>query len=72
MISATALTLLGDATTTTALDTLMDAVPTLFSLVGDIITQVVGNPVLTFFAAIPIVSVSVHMLRKLVGAAGSI
>ena len=51
--------------TTSALDTLIAAVPTLFQLVGTVITQIVGNPVLTFFAAIPIVSVAVVILRKM-------
>lgn len=55
-----------------ALTTLIGAVPELFSLVGTVITQIVGNPILTFFAAIPIVGVAVRILRKLVGAAGSI
>lgn len=55
-----------------ALTTLIGAVPQLFDLVGTVITQVVGNPILTFFAAIPVVSVGVGILRKLVGAAGSI
>ena len=36
--------------TTSALDTLIAAVPTLFQLVGTVITQIVGNPVLTFCA----------------------
>ena len=39
---------------TSALETIIAAVPTLFTLVGTVITQIVGNPVLTFFAAIPI------------------
>ena len=56
----------------TALDTIIAAVPTLFTLVGTVITQIVGNPVLTFFASIPIVSVGVHILRKLVGASNII
>lgn len=55
-----------------ALTTLIAAVPTLFNLVGTVITEIVGNPILTFFAAIPIVSVAVGILRKLVGASGSI
>ena len=55
-----------------ALTTIIAAVPQLFNLVGTVITQIVGNPVLTFFAAIPIVGVSVRILRKLVGASGSI
>lgn len=55
-----------------ALTTLIAAVPTLFELVGTVITQIVGNPILTFFAAIPIVGVAVRILRKLVGAAGTI
>ena len=55
-----------------ALETIIAAVPTLFTLVGTVITQIVGNPVLTFFAAIPIVSVGVHILRKLVGASNTI
>lgn len=55
-----------------ALTTLISAVPQLFDLVGTVITQIVGNPILTFFAAIPIVGVAVRILRKLVGAAGSI
>lgn len=60
------------ASSGTALDTIISAVPTLFTLVGSVITQIVGNPVLTFFAAIPIVSVGVHILRKLVGASNTI
>lgn len=60
------------ASSGTALDTIISAVPTLFTLVGTVITQIVGNPVLTFFAAIPIVSVGVHILRKLVGASNTI
>ena len=55
-----------------ALETIIAAVPSLFTLVGTVITQIVGNPVLTFFAAIPIVSVGVHILRKLVGASNTI
>lgn len=57
---------------TSALETIIAAVPDLFTLVGTVITQIVGNPVLTFFAAIPIVSVGVHILRKLVGASNTI
>lgn len=63
--------LLGSGTTS-ALETIIAAVPDLFTLVGTVITQIVGNPVLTFFAAIPIVSVGVHILRKLVGASNTI
>lgn len=57
---------------TNALSTLINSVPTLFTLVGTVIEQIVGNPILTFFASIPIVGVGVRILRKLVGAAGSI
>lgn len=59
-------------TSTTSLQTLIDAIPTFFTLVGTIIGQIVADPLLTFFAAIPIVSVGVHILRKLVGAANTI
>lgn len=58
--------------TTSNLTTLIDAIPTFFTLVGTIVSQIVADPVLTFFAAIPIVSVGVHILRKLVGAANTI
>lgn len=58
--------------TTNALTTIIAAVPTLFSLVGTVITEIVANPLLTFFAAIPVVSIGVHILRKLVGGANSI
>ena len=56
----------------TALDTIIAAVPTLFTLVGTVVNQIVGDPVLTFFAAIPVVGVGVHILRKLVGASNTI
>lgn len=58
--------------TSTNLTTLIAAIPTFFTLVQTIVTEIVGDPVLTFFAAIPIVSVGVHILRKLVGAANTI
>lgn len=55
-----------------ALTTIINAVPTLFTLVGTVVTEIVSNPVLTFFAAIPIVGIGVRVLRKLVGGAGAL
>jgi len=57
---------------TNSLSALINSVPTLFSLVGTVVEQIVSNPILTFFASIPIVGVGVSVLRKLVGASGSI
>lgn len=55
----------------TGMTSIIANIPTMFGLINDVISAVTGNPVLLFFATIPVACIAIKFLRKLVGAAGS-
>lgn len=52
------------------MDTIIAAMSDAFNLVGTVITQITGIPVLLFFLAASLIPVGIGIFRKLKGAAG--